>query len=178
METGKTNDHELSAFLNAVAPDKNCSPVPDSIVKDLVISRTRLGMVYFLGSIAGYLLTLVVCAQCSIGLSPLAWKMAGLIQSMPDPWCAIICGSIFGIAPFVASLVLLTRFQHRYLLFRMTWIPLVIPAMACAILTIFGASHDWSWHGYWMLAAILTPYLLEMSAGTMLRQTQWRPSPT
>ncbi|HET9239230.1 MAG TPA: hypothetical protein VFO10_18360 [Oligoflexus sp.] len=177
METEKMKDQELMTFMNAVAPDQNGSQVPLSIVKDLVISKARIGMVYLVGSIAGYFLTLVVCAQCSIGLSPLAWKTAGLIQSMPDPWCALICGSIFGVSPFVASLVLLTRFQHRFLLFRMTWIPILVPAIACAILTVFGAGHDWSWHGYWMLAAVLTPYLLEMFAGTVLKQARWRPNP-
>lgn len=178
MKTEKIEKEEFGAFLKAQSTTDNRATVPDAIVKELVASKPRLGLVYLFGSVAGYFLTLLICAQCSIGLSPLAWKTASLFRSIPDPWCPLICGALFGIAPFLASAILLTRFQHRYLLFKMTWVPLLVPIAASALMTIAETPHSWEWQGLWIIAAVLTPYLFEVGSGLMLRQVRWKPTAT
>lgn len=177
MELEQSQSTEFATFLKVAPASDGDAAAPLAVIKDLVVSRRKLGLVYAFGSIVGYFVTLVLCAQCSIGLSPLAWKMAGLFQAMPARWCAVICGSIFGIAPFIASVVLLSRFQHRYLLFRMTWVPILVPVLASGIMTVVGSTHTMAWHGLWILAAIATPYLLESIAAAALRQGTWSPIP-
>lgn len=170
MKQENSQNPELRAFMEAKPNCEKQARAPISIVNDLVVSKSRLGVVYGIGSVAGYLLTLAICAQRSIGLSPLAYETIKLFHGIPDPWCAMICGAIFGIAPFVASMSLLNRFQHRYLLFRMTWVPVLVPLLASLLMTVVGPEHDWEWHGYWIASAIGTPYLLEVFVGSLLRQ--------
>ncbi len=164
-------EDDLADFL-AIDQEESVKPppAPSMIVKDLVASPARLAVVYVLGAALGYLLSLAICAQCSIGLSPVAWKTATLLDGMPDPLCPLTCGFVFGISPTLVSLLLLSRFQHRYLLFRLPWIPILIPILASAFLVFRNVDHSWAWHRIWLLAAIATPYVIEGIAAILLRQ--------
>lgn len=175
MNRDKPLNDELNNFLNAKPAEEAPTSAPPSIVKDLVVSKPRLAAIYAVASIVGYFFTLAVCAQCSVGLSPLAWKTASLFHAIPDPWCAIVCGAVFGVAPFIVSSSVLTRFQHRYLLFRMTWVPVLVPIVGSLLMTAAGSEHDWAWQSSWILSAIFTPYLLEAAAGARLKQQLWQP---
>lgn len=164
---------EFALFLES-SPDDRPTESPPEIVKDLVGSRIRLAFIYSIGSLLAYAFSLLLCAQCSIGLSPLAWKTSSYIHVMPDPWCALLCGAIFGIFPFLAALIFLTRFQHRYLLFRMPWLPLLLPLIASLAMTRMGMEHDLKWYAIWLFAALGTPYALEGIFGWLTRQKRFR----
>lgn len=143
---------------------------------DLVASPRRLAMTYVASAILGYLASLAICAQCSIGLSPMAWKTAALLHTIPDPWCALVCGMLFGIAPFIAAAMILSRFQHRYLIYQMWWLPVAVPLVGSIVMTLLGSKRELSWHALWIGAAIATPYLAEAVMGWLLRQRRWKSS--
>ena len=166
-------EDDLAAFLAMdQAGDAKPAPTPKVIVKDLVVSPARLITVYVLGALLGYALSLAICAQSSIGLSPVAWKTASLLDGMPGPLCPLTCGFVFGISPVFVSLFFLSRFQHRYLLFRLPWVPILIPILASAFLAFKNVDHSWAWHRIWLLAAIATPYVIEGIAALRLRQAR------
>ena len=164
---------EFEKFLQLPENQADYRNPPRGLTHDLVGSKLKLALFYTLGSLGGYFLTLILCAQCSIGLSPVAWKTAQMMRSLDETWCAIACGSIFGIGPFAATAFLLTKFQHRYLLFRMTWLPIAMPLLATMFMTFFGTTHPWIWHALWIASAILTPYILEGISAFQLRQAVW-----
>lgn len=147
---------------------------PTPILKDLVGSRRALCLHYGLASVLGYLASLMICAQCSVGFTALSWKTAAMLHDIPDPWCPLVCGMVFGIFPFLCSSLWISRFQHRYLLFRMTWVPIVVPLLANLVMTLFGPIHDLSWQFLWFAAAAGTPYLAEMAFRFGLRQRPFR----
>jgi hypothetical protein len=169
------NPADLEQFLKSEAPVDAAAPVPDVIEKDLVASRAKLSGTYVAGAALGYGISLTICAQCSIGLSPLAWKMNSFLHTMPDPWCAILCGFIFGFSPTLVSFFYLSRFQHRFLIFRMGWLPALVPLIASALLLLSGDPHGWIWRLTWLLAAILTPYTMELFAAWLLKQPRFKP---
>lgn len=143
---------------------------PRRIARDLVSSQARLILSYSLAGTLGYLSSLLICAQCSIGFTPLSWQTMALLHKIPDPWCPLVCGAIFGIFPFLFSLLFLNRFQHRYLLYRLPWVPIGLPLIGSSVLTLFGSVHDLQWHLLWFAAALSTPYLGELFLGLFLRQ--------
>lgn len=169
------NPSDLMEFMQSKAPAGSTEALPSAIEKDLVASRSRLLVTYVLGATLGYLVSLMICAQCSIGLSPLAWKTNMLLHTMPDPWCPILCGFIFGFSPTLVSFLYMSRFQHRFLIFRMGWLPALVPIVSSALLLMSGDPHGWVWRSIWMLTAILTPYGFELAAAFVLRQPRWKP---
>ncbi len=171
----KPDPAEWQKFLQSEAPIEASAPVPDLIEKDLVASRAKLSMTYVGGAALGYVISLMICAQCSVGLSPLAWKINSLIHTMPDPWCPILCGFIFGFSPTIVSLLYLSRFQHRFLIFRMGWLPALVPLIGSALLLLSDDPHGWGWRSIWLLSAILTPYIIEIVAAFVLKQSRWKP---
>ena len=165
---------DYSTFLKQKASMTAPHSPPKRVIRDLVQSKFKLASVYIGGTVLGYLTTLAVCAQCSIGLTPLAWQTAAMMQDLNETACALVCGTIFGVGPFLASNIVLSRFEHRFLLFKMTWLVCLVPVIASLMMTIVGTPHSWTWHGLWASAAIFTPYLLEAIAFLWLRQSPWR----
>lgn len=174
QEVEKDLQREFEAFACARSDRPPLSVA--RLEADLVASPPRLGATYASGAAIGYLVSLAICAQSSIGLSPLAWKTAATLHAIPDPWCAMVCGMAFGIAPSLAALLLLSRFQHRYLIQRMWWLLVLVPILGSLVMAALSGERDLGWHLIWMAAAIVTPYLCEVLAGWLLRQRRWRPS--
>lgn len=170
------NPCDFKQFMASQVSTDTDPSLPDTLEKDLVASRFKLSVTYIAGASLGYILSLVFCAQCSIGLSPLAWKMNSLLHAMPDPWCPILCGFVFGFSPTLVSFLYLSRFQHRFLIFRMGWLPALVPIVSSALLLLSDDPHDWVWRSIWLLAAVLTPYILELIAAVILRQARWKPA--
>jgi MFS family permease len=94
---------------------------------------------------------------------------------MPDPWSPILCGFIFGFSPTLVSFLYLSRFQHRFLIFRMSWLPALVPIISSVLLLLSDDPHGWTWRAIWLLTAVLTPYTLELMAAAFLRQSRWKP---
>lgn len=179
MNLNKPDQQNLLEFLSdAGDPFASPSRVPPFIEKELVVSRKRLFFVYFLGSILGYTLSLAICAQYGLGLSSLSWKLAQYLHSIPDPWCPIVCGVVFGISPTLVSTLYLSRFQHRFLIFRMGWLPALVPVLGTVTLLLFGDSRSWEWRCIWLASAVATPYVIELASAVYLRQRQWIKSRT
>lgn len=145
-----------------------------SIERDLVTSPTRLGLTYAAGSLAGYFASLAICAQCSVGLTPVAWHTASILHQIPDPWCPFVCGAIFGIAPVIGTLLFFNRFQHRYLLYRMWWLVVALPIIVSVSFAFAANPHDLEWNLSWLVTAIAVPYLFEVGTGFLLRQSRWK----
>jgi hypothetical protein len=151
------------------------------IKNDLVKSPWRLAGWYLGFSLLGYLVSLLVCAQNSLGLSGFAYDMAQAIHRLPDPWCPMICGAVFTAVPFVLTTAFLNRFQHRYLIFKMWWFFALIPCLGTLSMIWLPANfqhqrltqhmHDLAqrnhglsqteWMVVWALSAIVFPYLCE-----------------
>lgn len=175
QEVEKDLKREFEAFTRARG--EGALPPVARLEADLVASPRRLGTTYAGGAVVGYLVSLAICAQSSIGLSPLAWKTAATLHTIPNPWCAMACGMAFGVAPSLAAVLLLSRFQHRYLIQRMWWLLVLVPILGSLVMVALGGERDLSWHLTWMAAAIATPYLSEALAGWLLRQRRWRRRP-
>jgi hypothetical protein len=166
---------DFKNFLNLNDDEPNLQP-PEPILKDLVASKIRLICSYSLLSVLGYVASLMLCAQCSLGLTAFAWKTSALLHNIPDPYCPLVCGAVFGIFPFVFSSLGLTRFQHRFLLSKVIWLPLVLPIIANVLLSLSGPSHGLQWHILWFLSAAGTPYIAEAIVVLFLRQKIYRTS--
>ncbi|RZA26863.1 MAG: hypothetical protein EOP10_02145 [Proteobacteria bacterium] len=173
MNSSDFNREDLEAFLAETSESTFSGSVPVHIANDLVSSKLRLSAIYSIGSLVGYGLSLAICAQCAIGLTPLSWKMASYLHSIPDPWCPILCGAVFGISPTLMSALYLSRFQHRFLIFRMGWLPALIPILGAFSLFLVGDSHSWQWKALWLISAIATPYLGEAFSALYLRQSKF-----
>lgn len=165
---------DLNEFLNGDVKAEVAHSPPSVIANDLVTSRLKLSFVYILGAVIGYIASLVICAQCGVGLSPFSWKIAQFIHSIPDPWCPILCGVVFGISPTLVSSVYMSRFQHRFLIFQIGWLPAIVPIIGTIILLATGDSHSWEWRSIWFGSAVFTPYLVELAFAVMLRQRKWQ----
>ncbi|RYZ90409.1 MAG: hypothetical protein EOP04_04010 [Proteobacteria bacterium] len=165
---------DLNEFLNGPSEASSMHSPPTVIANDLVTSRLKLSVVYILGAMIGYLASLVICAQCGVGLSPVSWKIAQFIHSIPDPWCPILCGVVFGISPTLVSSIYMSRFQHRFLIFQIGWLPAIVPIVGTITLLATGDSHSWEWRSIWFGAAVITPYLVELVFAVLLRQRKWQ----
>ncbi|RYZ58389.1 MAG: hypothetical protein EOP07_07195 [Proteobacteria bacterium] len=160
---------DFHSFLD-LNGDEQKIEAPKPILRDLVGSRLRLICSYTLSSVLGYVVSLMLCAQCSLGLTTLAWKTSAVLHDIPDPYCPLVCGAIFGIFPFLFSSLWMSRFQHRFLLWKMIWLPLVLPLIANLLLSLTGPLHGLEWHLLWFLAAAGTPYIAEAIVVLLLRQ--------
>ena len=179
-------DHErFKEFLDSDAEPAGFNPVSlKSIAKirsELVRSRVQLAFLYCGFSTVGYLASLFICAQNSLGLSGLSYAVAEHMHKVPDPWCPILCGAVFTGIPFLLSTLFLNRFQHRYLIRKMWWFFAAVPILGTAVMMLLphklqharlsehmdmlnNRSHSLTnvqWMIIWALSAILVPYLLE-----------------
>ena len=172
---------EYEEFLNYSENVEISSEKTDAIYqkfsRDLVKSPFEMGLKYLGLSIVGYVVSLSICAQNSLGVSSWSHHVAEILHQLPLVPCAILCGVVFTGTPFFLSFFLLNRFQQRYLLFRMWWLIAAIPLFATFLLLIlpvklryFGAtqvddhlfSGDWKWVALWTASSIATPYVLEI----------------
>jgi len=174
-----TQSYDPSKELRSFARLESEAPPPmDELVgrlsRDLVPSRSRLAAVYAAGCTVGYLTSLALCAQNSVGLSPLAWHTAKAVHAWPEPWCSLICGAMFGVAPFLAAMLFLTRFQHRYLLKHMSVFVIALPLLGSLLMSLLGVSRDLDWHLRWLVASVGTTYGLEFLTALLLKQRRWR----
>lgn len=172
-EKSLASDFELFAGTESTARTADLKSLTANMEKDLVTSPKKLAFSYIAGSVIGYFASLAICAQCSVGLTPFAWQMSSIIHEIPDPWCPFVCGTIFGVAPFIVTLIFFNRFQHRYLLYRMWWLMIAVPVIGGISMTAIGGSHDTAWDLQWIFTAILTPYIGEGLTGWLLRQNKW-----
>jgi hypothetical protein len=173
---------DYNDFLESSESHSAIQPDLSKIKNDLVPSAWHLAAWYSGFSVVGYLASLMICAQNSLGLSGFAHHVAQAIHSLPDPWCPMICGAVFTGVPFVLSTVLLNRFQHRYLIFKMWWFFAAIPIVGTISMILLPQSFqhqrlakhmselaarphalsDAGWMTVWALTAIVFPYLLEI----------------
>jgi len=174
---------DYASFIENTAPLSmpiESAAVTHRIRKDLVRSPRQMALIYSGLSVVGYGASLAVCAQNAFGLSGLSHSVAFRLHQLPDPWCPILCGSVFTGIPFLLSLLFLNRFQHRFLLFRMWWFLVSIPLVATGLMmmlpsdfqhggmngtmadTALQAAHlsSSAWMGIWAASAILVPYAL------------------
>lgn len=176
LEPTEPADFELFTQIKESVQSPELS-VTQIIEKDLVWSRRKLALTYLGGSLLGYVLTLSICAQCSVGLSNVATRIASVIHELPDPWCPFICGAIFGIAPFLMTLIFFNRFQHRYLLHHMAWLIVAVPVLVSVGFAFVVNQHNLAWDIEWLITAIATPYICEALSSLVLRQNAWRQHP-
>lgn len=185
-------DLELQEFLNVAGKDEikvtpQLRATSRRIEKDLVKSNSQIAAYYLMVSLFGYLVSLTVCAQNALGISDFSQRVAMSMCALSQPWCWIACGAIFTGTPFVASLFILNRFQQRYLLFKMWWLVVAVPVAASILMAVVpthlrkqGLISDDAPAmmflstpesvAYWLLAAVLTPYVLEILLYLVLRQ--------
>lgn len=163
---------ELEDFLK---DDFSGSGIPASLAgvakkieKDLVASPLSIGLKYTGLLTFGFLVSLFICAQRGVGLSFLSFQVFDhLMDWIPPQFCGAICGALFSAVPFVLLLVVLNRFEQRYLLFRMWWLVASLPIVAAAGMLFYGNLIQnselsfWGWSSSWTLCAIVTPYIFE-----------------
>lgn len=173
-------DEEYAEFLgSSEGYPFHSGAVPDEIRRDLVPSCPRFVVQYMTLVASGYLISLSVCEQHNLGFFLLSRYVAEQISHLPWYLCAVVCGSLFTSIPFLISCGFLSRFQQRYLLFRLWWLVFSVPIVATAAILFThdrlsepSASHGgmaalpWqmnspAWTALWLGAAVLTPYLLE-----------------
>ena len=173
----KDMDKDFQGFfmLQESLPPPELAAVSKKITEQLVSSPFRLTLQYIVFSVIGYAITLAICSQGGVGLSFISHKNSiVLMQFLPNPWCSILCGSIFSGVPFILAILLLNRFQRRFLLFRMFWLPLLLSVVGCFMLIFI--AQDMSNFEFrnidvsWTLSALITPYLGEAILGLVLGQ--------
>lgn len=175
-------DEELGEFLRTVeAPPRSpgLQSVAARLSRDLVGSKRRFAAYYVLVIAFGYFLSLSVCGQHNLGFFVLSRLVADWIATLHWSLCAVTCGALFTGIPFLASSVFLSRFQQRYLLFRLWTLVFGLPIFATGLLLVarthFAGGHQAgmaagavagqmnspAWFALWISSAILTPFVLE-----------------
>ncbi|MEY4066533.1 MAG: hypothetical protein RIR26_2741 [Pseudomonadota bacterium] len=168
----ETSLPEYQMFLEAADDgafhSTRTSHVAERISRDLVSSPRSIGIKYTILVIVGFFLSLLICAQGNIGLGAVSFKIFEEVMSfIPPKFCGIVCGTIFSGVPFFFSLIVLNRFEQRYLLFRMWWLVLLLPILGAVCMQFYGnVMRDaddfmWGWASSWTIAAVMTPYVFE-----------------
>lgn len=190
----RSPDVDVLAKSRMVAASSRLSRL---IEKDLVRSPAQMMSLYLGLSLVGYALSLLICAQNTLGLSKFSHIISAGLHRLPDPWCPIVCGAVFTGIPFLLSCLFLTRFQHRYLIFRLWWFLAAIPLVTTGVMVFLphGMQHaklqqalqpvasrpdllsDSAWISLWTASAILFPYLLELVVYLYVRPKRYRATP-
>lgn len=180
----KKSDHDLvddfQEFLTAEVQPRSLPPkLPTCVRSQLVKSPRRFALIYLIISIAGYILSLSVCAQHNIGLFIISHTIANLLARLPEILCAITCGVIFTAVPTVLVRMCISSFQQRFLFSRLAWEALGVPTAAIAILGLIrtmqsGTSHhhysqreglsDPAWMALWVFGAAMPPLIAYLIA--------------
>lgn len=172
MKTQLTPDQEeLREFLDtpASAPIP-LSPVPPArITGSLVTSPWRFRLAHLFLCAAGYFLSLSVCAQHNLGFFIISHTVSEWLAELPWALCALLCGTIFTTIPTLFVRMFLSSHQHRFLIGRLTWQAVGIPALATVALLVFragqvhyhgpGGQAGSTWIWLWVLGAAVVPAL-------------------
>jgi hypothetical protein len=168
--------------------------LPPSLARirgDLVASAPRLAGAYLGLATLGYVCSLALCAQNSVGVLPFSHAVAARMHVIPWPWCPVVCGALFSLVPTVFAAAFFTRFQRRYLLRRMWWLLALVPLAASVTMWFVGerdpseflrgALHgDFSpmrWMLMWTVGALVTPWIVEsVSALVLFRRRRYASS--
>lgn len=173
--------------------EKLLKKLKTKIGRDLVKSPVQLGLIYGMLSLVGYAVSLMMCAQWSVGLSNFAFQASFHLHGLPGPICPLVCGAVFTGVPFLLSCVLLNRFQQRYLITRLWWFLALVPIVATGLMlilpknlqhthisslpiSIWGSSAEAAWIGLWATAALLTPYFLEAIVYFWVKPKRYSPT--
>lgn len=177
----------LSGFQTDVGEN-----VKKNFLRELVSSPKKLMAFYGALSVAGYFVSLLICAQNSVGLSHFSHRVAGALHTIPGALCPLVCGFVFTAIPFLFAALFLNRFQHRYLLFRLWWFIAGVPVFTTLLMLFFpaplqhsnivdasavGHISETAWLSIWAVSAIATPYLLELFVYLMIRQRKYAKVP-
>lgn len=171
-----------SALLGSTASDTRGDRAARRIVGDLVASPRRLVGTYVLANVAGYALSLAVCAQNGVGLFAFSHDVAAGMHVIPWPWCPIVCGALFSTVPNLLPRLFLTPFQQRYLFWRLGWLLALAPLTAATILALcgerdpaeffHGLAHGslsaGGWMALWTLGALGSAAVLEFAFARLL----------
>ena len=161
------------------------------IGRDLVKSPSQLALFYLGLTLVGYAVSLIICAQWSVGFSPFAHTTALHLHSLPASICPLVCGAVFTGIPFLLSCLFLNRFQHRYLITRMWWFFALVPLVTTGIMLLMPATLQHShagtaaslsqgdnagteWIVLWTVAAIVTPFIFEAVVYFIVRPKRYR----
>lgn len=158
------------------------------IQSTLVNSPKRIVQVYVLGSIAGYLASLIFCEQNTVGLGAFAEKTAMAMCAFGMPWCWLICGAIFAAFPLLATAAIFNRFERRYLYRNLWWLVASMPMISSLLMIFVPRGMDEFFKesnqmmmldspsaiGFWLLGALGLPYLIEFLLSLNLRQKRWQ----
>jgi hypothetical protein len=181
--TAKKPAEDYKMFLSS-GNSQTVKVTPDlsKITQDLVSSPWHIVAWYLGFSVIGYFVSLLICAQNSLGLSGFAHHVAKAIHQLPYPWCPLICGAVFTGVPFFFTAFFLSRFQHRYLIFKMWWFFAAVPIFGTVSMILLpqnfqhhklahsmnetaSGAHvfsDISWMAVWAISAIIFPYIFEL----------------
>ena len=175
-------DYESFAAFDAQAQSpllRSSNGAEDALIKrvrrDLVVSPWHVGTAYVAASAAGYLCSLALCAQNSVGILPFSHSVAARMHIIPWPWCPVVCGAIFSLVPTLLAGLFFSRYQRRYLLRRLWWLIALLPIVASGMVIALGQKDPAQWiHGavagdfspslwmiLWTAGALATPWILE-----------------
>lgn len=176
------NDFEdfVSKDSQAFVPNEKVLATKRKLEEALVPSASRIARRYVGISIVGYLLSLMICSQNGFGFFEFSDRIAIFIHRVTAPYSDFSCGALFSVVPFLLSSFVLNRFEQRYLLTKLAWLVALLPAIAALAMYIvpplFGRAPEHS--GFlavvWVVAATVTPYLLDLVAYWILKQGAFR----
>ena len=152
---------------------KGAQNIKERINGQLVKNHYAFTGFYVALSVAGYLFSLLFCAQNANGFSMFSQHVAHNLHSLPDVICAPLCGAAFSIIPVFSTLFIFNRFQKRYLFSKFWWYMILFPPLFASLFLLIPSNilgfevhehvlehySDTTWLGMWTLSAILTPYI-------------------
>lgn len=168
------SEQDFSEFLDSPEVQFDSAKknnIKNIVIRDLVDSPANAVLLYLVVSVFGYFVSLAICAQDALGLSSLAFAAAHFLHTLPSDTCAALCGIVFTGIPFFVSLLLLNRFRRRFILFKLWWLIALIPLTTTAFVRNFDSGGQMNMTGtnVWLVAAILTPYVLELVTYSVLK---------
>ncbi len=182
----EAQNEDYDDFMNAGKNDlifdsnKNYSKIKKNISKELVSSKFKLGFLFFIFSLVGYVINLSICAQGTFGLTQFSYQVFHTLHAhLPQSVCAFTCGTALTSFPLIFTLLFLNNFERRYLLSKMNWLIILVPILVTAFIFIA------TWHDFpstkpvhifgalnlqealidgfiWAASAILAPYFLQL----------------
>lgn len=200
--TDKEKTSQVNAELDVFLSESENLPASEELSKrlnetkrkiksSLVESPAKLFRVYVLSSFFGYLASLTVCEQNTVGVGKFAENISAAMCGLGMPWCWLACGTLFSAFPIAATHVFLTKFEQRYLYRHMWYLVLLTPFVASLLMLLlprlFGAQDSPGTMemmmlrspeaiAWWICGAIVTPYVIEYVVARALRQKTWSAS--
>lgn len=150
--------------------------IRDKIIKtvanDINPSSTRVAIYLLYSFGVGGALSLLLCGQCGLGLSPIALKVSHEVHSQMHPiFCAIFCGGFFSIIP-----IIILKYKTHPLFFKalIRKDKLLVGAIIFVIgLTIYSHS-NWNLEILYYLAWCTSAYFVfHMGTRTLMRNSSY-----